>query len=66
MKMVTIGELRSGMGAMFYEIKARGQNYLLTHGGKPVARLEPVNDVIEIMPDGSIIGEKPLTWKMKL
>lgn len=66
MKTVTIGFLRYNMGAMFHEIKSRGQAYLLTHGGKPIARLLPLNDEIEVLPDGTFKGGKPLTYRENL
>jgi antitoxin (DNA-binding transcriptional repressor) of toxin-antitoxin stability system len=66
MKTVTIGFLRYNMGKMFHEIRERGQSYLLTHGGKPVARLLPVDDEITINADGSFNGGIPLTYKNDL
>jgi antitoxin (DNA-binding transcriptional repressor) of toxin-antitoxin stability system len=61
MKTVTIQFLRCNMGKMFHEISERKISYLLTKAGKPVAKLVPLDDTIEIMPDGEIRGERPMT-----
>lgn len=65
MKTVTIQELRTGMGAMFHEIRCRRQSYRLTHQGKPVALLVPLDDSVEVKPDGTIIGGPILTFQAK-
>ena len=60
MKSVSISYLRYNMGAMFHEIKHHGASFLLVKGGKPVARLLPLEHTV-IEPNGAIIGEIPLT-----
>ncbi len=65
-KTVTIGFLRYNTGKMFHEIRERGQSYMLTHGGKPVARLQPIGDNVEILSDGSFKGGIPLTFRSNL
>jgi hypothetical protein len=56
MKTVTVSYLRYNLGAMFHEMKHHKAEYLITHGGKEIARLMQPSDVTEIMPDGSIKG----------
>ncbi len=60
MKTITVGFLRYNMGSMFHEIKSRKQSYLITHQGKPLAKLVPLDDTTVILSNGEIHGESIL------
>ena len=66
MKTITMTELRSEPGARLEDIKRNGDSFLITKSGRPAAILGPVDDTIEILPNGTIRGERPLTMGLDL
>mgnify|MGYP001612448231 FL=1 len=63
MKVITAMDFRKRPGYFFFRVAQDHESFTITHQGKPVARLVPMDDVIVIESDGTIKGEKPLTWK---
>lgn len=66
MKTITMTEWRNEPGERIADIRRDGASFLITKGGKPVARLLPVGDVVVIDRDGKIRGEIPLTMRRNL
>ena len=66
MKTITMTQWRSEPGERITDIRRDGSSFLITKGGKPVARLLPVDDVNVIEQDGRIRGELPLTMRLDL
>ena len=66
MKTITMTEWRSEPGERITDIRRDGASFLITKGGKPVARLLPVDDVTVIGRDGKIRGATPLTMRRDL
>ena len=60
MKMITMTEFRSEPGERVRDVSRHGASFLVTKGGKPVARLVPVSESVEVMPDGSVRGDPTL------
>jgi prevent-host-death family protein len=60
-------ELRSEPGERIIDIVRDRRSFLLTKGGKPVAKLVPVDDDRTVIErDGTIRGEPPLTLRRAL
>lgn len=66
MKTITMTEWRNEPGERITDIRREGASFLITKGGKPVARLMPIDDVTVIECDGKIRGETPLTLRRAL
>ena len=66
MKTITMTEWRNEPGERITDIRRDGTSFLITKGGKPVARLVPVDDETVIERDGRIRGEIPLTRRRAL
>jgi len=65
-KTITMTEWRNEPGERITDIRRDGTSFLITKGGKPVARLLPVDDVTVIDRHGKIHGEVPLTMRRDL
>jgi prevent-host-death family protein len=61
MKTITMGQFRAGPGEFLHEVSKHGKSFLITHAGKPAAKLVPVDDAIIVERDGEIRGELPLS-----
>lgn len=59
-------DFKNTIGAVRHEIQRHGEHFLLTFQGNDVAKVGPVDDVTEILPDGTIKGPKPLTFGIDL
>jgi prevent-host-death family protein len=66
MKRLTMSEFRKEPGDHLSDVRRRRESFLLTKDGKPVARIVPVDEITVIQSDGTILGEKPLTLKLRL
>lgn len=66
MKTITMTQWRSEPGERITDICRDGASFLITKGGKPVARLLPVDDVTVIGRGGKIRGAIPLTMRRDL
>ncbi len=65
MKTVTVMKFRKSPGYFFFRVLHDKISFLLTHKGKPCAKLVPhgESDTTIISTDGKIQGEKPLTFR---
>ncbi len=66
MKTITMTDFRKGPGYFIFRVFHDRESFILTQAGKPVAKLVPLDDSIEITSDGKIKGEKPVTLGLKL
>lgn len=66
MRILTMTELKNTLGAVRHEVTRHGESFLLLFQGKPFAKLVPESDDTVILPDGSIRGPKPLTFREDL
>jgi prevent-host-death family protein len=58
-----MSEFRKEPGERIREVAREGKSFLITKSGKPVARLVPVDETIQIERDGTIRGETPITFR---
>lgn len=65
MKTITMMQLRASPGEYAFRVRADGESFIVTYQGKPAFKMVPVSDDTIIMPDGRIIGARPLTLGMK-
>jgi prevent-host-death family protein len=65
-KTITMTEFREQPGEYLIDVRRNGDSFLLTKNGTPVAKLMPIDDVTVIRGDGSVVGERPLTWRRDL
>lgn len=63
MKTITMTELRAEPGERIRDVQREGKSFLVTKAGKPAARLVPVEDGTEILPDGTVRGPLPVTYR---
>lgn len=63
MKQITMMEFRASPGEFLDEVRRRGKSFVITKGGKPAARLVPMDDVIRIDGEGDVVGERPFTFR---
>lgn len=66
MKTLTMTQFRAEPGERITDIVRDRASFLLTKGDKPVAKLTPIDDTTEILPDGVVKGELPLTFRRPL
>lgn len=57
---VRLTEFRARIGEYLFAV-GHGQSFVLTRRGKELAHLVPMDDATVILPDGTVIGEMPLT-----
>lgn len=57
MKTLTMSEFRSEPGEHLIDVRRDRHSILLTKGGRPIACVVPVDDVIVVERDGTIRGE---------
>jgi prevent-host-death family protein len=53
-------------GERIRDVQKEGRSFLLTKAGKPAAKLVPVDDVTIVMPDGTVRGALPITFRTPL
>ena len=65
MKTITAMDFRKRPGYFFFRVAQDHESFIITHQGKPVARLVPMDedDVTVIHSDGTIKGKIPLTYR---
>ena len=65
-KQVTAMQFRQRPGYFFFRVIHDRESFIITHCGKAVARLTPIDDSTVIESNGTIKGEKPLTMRRNL
>ena len=62
---ITMMQLRKSPGEYFWwRCFRNGESFIVTHGGKEIAKIVPLDTVID--SQGKVSGEKPLTMGMNL
>lgn len=65
MKTITMTELRASPGERIIDVIRDRASFTITKGGKPVAKLVPIDDDTTIIDsDGRIRGELPLSARV--
>ena len=63
-KKITMMQFRASPGEFIHEVSHHGEEFVITRNGKAVAMLVPCElDSTTVLPNGRIIGRKPLTMK---
>lgn len=66
MKTITMMQLRKSPGEYAHQVYKHGESFLVTSQGRPVFKMVPVEETTNILPDGTVRGPKPLTFRQKL
>ena len=62
MERITMVQFRASPGFFIFRVRHDHKSFVLTQSGKDAALLTPLDaDATEIMSDGSIVGEMPIT-----
>lgn len=56
MKTITMTEFRASPGERVMDVYRDGETRTITKAGKAVGTLAPIDDTIEILPDGRVKG----------
>lgn len=63
---ITMMDLRKQPGEVMRAVEHEGREITITKQGKDAARLVPVEEMTTILPDGTVIGPLPLTFRNNL
>ncbi len=65
-KTISSTDFRRQPGEYLMAVSRAGQSFTIEKSGKPVARLVPLDSTTTILPDGTIVGDLPLTRRLEL